>query len=157
MTKTDKDKLFQTISADFKIIARKTGLWKMEYCGEILHDIGVLLENDFLSNIYLIMKGSDGRSIRCNKYDIKYSKFIDSDDRPGENDWDGLGGIQLTVVLSYTSSWRNLQEPTKSNFIRDLKIRWFANFEDLTFPHLKSNFTKKYSSPNLHIQRTDFK
>ncbi len=157
MNKTDKDKLFQSISADFKIIVRKTELWKIEYCEQILHDIELLLSNEYLSKVYLIMKGADGLAIRCNKYDISYSATSSADNRAGNNDWDNLGGKSLTVVLSYTNSWQNLQEPDKSVFKKNLIIPWTNSQENLTFSHLQGNKSKEFVASNACIQRIDYK
>lgn len=157
MNKTDKDKLFQSISADFKIIVRKTELWKLEYCEQILHDIELLLSNEYLSKIYLIMKGADGLAIRCNKYDISYNTSSNTDDRAGSNDWDNLGGKSLTVVLSYTNAWQNFQESDKSIFIKSLIIHWTSSQENLTFSHLQGNKSKVFTAPNSCIQRMDYK
>lgn len=157
MKNTDKNKLFQSLSADFKIIIRKTELWQIEYCEKILHDIGLLMENDFLAKTHLILKDANGKVIRCNLYEINYNQTSNSDDRPGGNDWDNLGGTHLTVVLGYTNSWRELLEPFRSNFINNLKIGWTTSFEDLTFANLSKSQSKKFSSPNNLIQRIDYK
>lgn len=157
MNKIDKDKLFQSVSADFKIIVRKTELWKLEYCEQILHDIELLLSNEYLSKVYLIMKDANGSAIRCNKYDIIYNTSSDGDDRAGSNDWDNLGGKSLTVVLSYTNSWQNLQEPNKFIFKQSLTIPWTSSQEDLTFSHLRGNKSKVFATPNSCIQRMDYK
>ncbi len=157
MNKTDKDKLFQSISADFKIIVRKTELWKLEYCEQILQDIELLLSNEYLYKVHLIMKGADGLAIRCNKYDISYNTSFNTDDRAGNNDWDNLGGKMLTVVLSYTDAWKNLQEPNKSVFKQDLIIPWASSQEDLTFSHLQGNKSKVFTTSNSCIQRIDYK
>ncbi len=157
MKKTEKNKLFQSISADFKIIARKTELWQPPYCEKILHDIGLLLENDCLAKIYLILKGQNGETLRCNLYEINYNQTCNTDDRPGGNDWDNLGGTHLTVVLSYTTLWRNMTEPSKSNFISNLKIGWTTSFENLNFVNLTKSQSKNFSSTSNFIQRIDYK
>jgi hypothetical protein len=157
MNKIDKDKLFQSISADFKIIVRKTELWKMEYCEQILHDIELLLSYDFLSKIHLIMKDNNSLAIRCNRYEINYGLSANTDDRAGNNDWDNIDGTSLTVVLSYTDTWRSFEEPNKSDFKKSLKISWANSQEDLLFLHLRENKSKKFNASNAYIQRTDFK
>lgn len=158
MLKTDKGKLFQAISADFKIIVRKTELWEMEYCEKILHDIEYLLQNDYLSKIHLILKNISGIALRCNKYEVNYNYIITDGDRPGDNDWDDLGGKQLNIVLSYTDKWRNLSIYDKSNIVApSLKFNWTTSYDDLIFAHLVRNDSKKFASSNLFIQRIDYK
>lgn len=157
MTETDKNNLFQAISADFKIINRKTNLWKMDLCEQILHDIEMLLKNEYLSKVHLIMKDFNNKAIRTNKYEINYNIRINQNDRLGNNDWDNLEGNELIVVLSYTDLWRNLQELDKSEFKNKLKIQWTISNENLDFLHLKKHLSKKYSASNSLILRTDYK
>jgi len=113
MNTSDKTTLFKSISADFKIITRKTKLWDLDYCERILHDVEKYLENDYLSCIYLIMKDVNNLPIRVNKYNINYNKSNDTNERPGNNDWDNLGGTKLLIQISYEDNWQNMLDIDK--------------------------------------------
>lgn len=157
MTPTDKTQLLAFITADIKIIARKTELWDMEYCDKVISDLSVLVSSDYLSVIHIILNNDREEVIRANKYVLEANP-VNQRDLPGGNDWDNLGGTKLIVVLSYTEKWHKLDYSSKNLINRqELKIDWYPSSTNLSFPNLKGVNNKKFSSANYSIKRTDFK
>ncbi|MCC5612567.1 hypothetical protein LC612_39210 [Nostoc sp. CHAB 5834] len=157
MTQSDKDKLFECISADFKIVTRRTELWQMDYCENILHDVGELMERDYLSMVQLIMKNQYGLIIRCNQYTIELANTNTTNDKPGNIDWDGIGGTNLNIILTYTKKWHDLSVQQKTELQNILVIPWYASFEDVSLSSLKISSSKNFSSSKSAVKREDFK
>lgn len=156
MTETDIKKLYKSIATDFKIITRKTELWTLEYCEEILYDIKVMLSNGFLDKISLILDKP-----RYSPYKVKQFKIGTTDrvvnERPGGNDWEKGDGDRLHVVLSYTSLWNSKTNEQKALFQQqNLKIDWVSSSVDTNFPSLQQKVTRKYSTGTYGIDRSDF-
>lgn len=156
MTPAETNKLYKNIAADFKIINRKTGLWTMEYCEEILHDIKVMMQNDYLEKISLILDKPINNPIRVKQFVIG-STQRSRNDRPGNNDWEEGDGDRLHVVLSYTQLWKSKSAEEQYAFTRtNLKVPWQPVNYDTDFPTLQNTITKYYSTGNNGVDRKDF-
>jgi hypothetical protein len=156
MTQTETNKLYKSIAADFKIIARKTGLMKLDYCEDILHDIKVMLSNDFLDHISLILDKPTYTPIKVKQFKIS-STTREIDERPGGNDWEEDDGERLHVVLSYSQLWHNTSTEEKAVFQKQyLNIGWVSSSVNTNFPQLQKQLTKKYSTGTKGIDRLDY-
>jgi hypothetical protein len=156
MTDTDIKKLYKSIATDFKIITRKTELWTLDYCEEILYDIKIILSNGFLDKISLILDKP-----KNTPYKVKQFKIGSTDrainERPGGNDWEKGDGVRLHVVLSYTSSWNSKTNDEKVLFQRqNLKNNWVSSSINTNFTELQKMVTRKYSTGTHGIDRLDF-
>jgi hypothetical protein len=157
MTETEINKLYKSIATDFKIITRKTGLWKLEYCEEILYDIKVMLSNGFLDKISLILDNPKYTPCKVKQFKIGATNR-EINERPGGNDWEDGEGERLHVVLSYTSSWKNKTNEEKAQFQKkNLKLNWVSSSIDTDFPGLDKKINRKYSTGTHGIDRIDFK
>lgn len=156
MTQTETKKLYKSIATDFKIITRKTELWALEYCDEILFDINIMLSNGFLEKISLILDKP-----KYNPYKVKQFKIGTTEreinDRPGGNDWEKGDGERLYVVLNYSTLWNSKTNEEKAVFQREnLKMGWMPTSVNTDFPELNSTVTRKYSTGTHGINRLDF-
>lgn len=156
MLPSETNKLYKPIAADFKIITRKTGLWTLEYCEQILHDIKVMLANDFLEKISLILDKPKDNPIKVKQFQIGSSLSTISD-RPGDNDWEEGDGVSLRVILSYTQLWLTKSEEDKLRFQREnFTIGWVPVSLDTNFSSLQNKTTKLYSTGLNSATRIDF-
>lgn len=156
MNPSETNKLFKLIATDFKIIANKTGLWTKENCENHLHDIKIMMENDFLEKISLILDKPFGQPIKAKQYHIGTTSRTRKD-RPGDNDWEEGDGDRLHVVVSYSKIWLAKTEQEQVEFKRkNFKINWGPVNIDVNFPHLQSSLTKMYSTGVNGIDRKDF-
>ena len=82
MTKSEIDKLHRSIATDFKIVTRKTELWLIPYCYEVLHDIKKLMLFQYLDTISLVMNNHANIPMKVKKYSIGNVSRAQND-RPG--------------------------------------------------------------------------
>lgn len=156
MNPSETQKLYKLIAADFKIVANKTGLWTKENCENHLHDIKIMLENDFLEKISLILDKPVGYPIKAKQYHIGTTSRT-RNDRPGNIDWEEGDGDRLHVVVSYSKIWMSKLELEQFTFKKNnFKINWGPVNIDLNFPHLRGDITKMYSTGENGIDRKDF-
>ncbi|MDP8204152.1 MAG: hypothetical protein P9L95_06440 [Candidatus Tenebribacter mawsonii] len=156
MTETDIKKLYKAIAADFKIITRKTELWTLDYCEEILYDIRVMLTNGFLDKISLILDKPKYTPFKVKQFKIGTTDRV-VNERPGGNDWEKGDGDRLHVVLNYSSSWESKTNEDKVLFQRqNLKNNWVSTSINTNFTELQKTVTRKYSTGTHGIDRLDF-
>lgn len=156
MTISETNKLYKPIATDFKIIVRKTGLMKLDYCEKILYDIKVLLSNDFLEKISIILDKPKFTPFKVKQYYIK-STTRNVNDRPGDNDWEEGEGERLHVVLSYSELWNNKSSDERAVFQKqNLNIDWVPASVDTNFPNLQKQTAKQYGTGAIGIDRTDY-
>lgn len=156
MTPSETNKIYKPIATDFKIIARKTGLMKLEYCDEILHDLKLLILNDFIEKISLILDNPKYTPVKVKQYVIGSTNRT-KNDRPGDNDWEENEGERLHVVVSYTTLWHSKSQEEKIDFqTKNLKIGWVPANVDTNFPNLQKHITKQFSTGSNGADRIDF-
>ncbi len=156
MTQSEITKLHKSIATDFKIATRKTELWTIPYCYEILHDIKKLMVFRYADSVSLIMNDHSNTPIKVKKYKIGYTSRT-QDDRPGGVDWEDGEGQALTVVIMYTQDYHNLSQDQKIAFQKDnLKISWGPSYVDINFPHLSQSLAKLYTHSTAGVDRIDF-
>jgi len=156
MTQPEINKLHKSISTDFKIVVRKTELWTLPYCYEILHDVKKLMLFHYVESISLIMNNINNVPIKVKKYHLGSTDRV-QDDRPGNIDWEDGEGSALTVLITHTQAHRDLSPDQKVSFQRDnLKIPWTNSNIDGNFPHLSQTRTKSYTHESSGVDRIDF-
>lgn len=156
MTQSEINKLHKSIATDFKIVARKTELWDILYCHQILHDIKKMMLFRYADTVSLIMNDNNNTPLKVKQYKIGYISRT-QDDRPGGIDWEDGEGQNLFVVVIYTQEYQNLSVDQKNLFQREqLKLSWTATGVDVTFPHLSKILSKMYTHGGSGVDRVDF-
>ena len=156
MTKSEIDKLHKSIATDFKIVTRKTELWELSYCYDVLHDVKKLMTFGYLESVSLALATTGHATLKAKKY-IVGSTTRANNDRPGTIDWEDGEGQILNVILSYTPAYHGLSLDEKTTFQQDnLKAAWFRSSVDVNFPHLSKMASKMYTHETGGIDRIDF-
>ncbi len=160
-TVTDIRKTFESLDADIRTIARRTGKWDMNYVDRVFHDILALAENRYLKSVDIVLTNDDtGAVIRASKFIVNSNGTASSGERAGQNnEWANIPNTSLSVILSYTQEWHNLSEESKRKFQTDnfFKIGWVASSIDNTFPHLTSSQAQLYASKGYELQKNNYK
>ena len=80
-------------------------------------------------------------------------------DRAGSNDWVDIPNTRLSVILSYTKKWHDLNDEQKKKFQNDksFKIGWVSSDIDNNFPHLVKSQGQLYASKGFELQKTSYK
>ena len=155
----DIRKTFEGCEADIRTIARRTGKWTMEYVDKVFHDILLLAENEYLHSVDIVLLNNDTHEvIRASKFIVNSLGSSTASERAGKNnDWTDIPNTKLSVILSYTPKWRNLNTSEKESFSKTLKISWTSSSIDNTFPKLQSSNAQLYASKGYELQKTNYK
>ena len=160
-TVTDIRKTFESLEADIRTIARRTGKWDMSYVDNIFHDILALAENKYLKSVDIVLKNNySGTVIRASKFIVNSNGAASTGERAGQNnEWANIPNTSLSVILSYTQEWLNLPDENKRKFQTDnsFKIGWVTSTIDNTFPHLNSSQAQLYASKGYELQKNNYK
>lgn len=160
-TVTDIRKTFESLEADIRTIARRTGKWDMSYVDRVFHDILALAENRYLKSVDIVLTNDYiGTVIRASKFIVNSNGTASSGERAGQNnEWANIPNTSLSVILSYTQEWHNLSEESKRKFQTDkyFEIGWVASSIDNTFPHLTSSQAQLYASKGYELQKNNYK
>jgi hypothetical protein len=156
MTQTELNKLHKSIATDFKIAARKTDLWTIEYCYEILHDVKKYMVFGYAETISLIMHDANGLPLKAKKYRLGTTDRVHND-RPGGIDWEDGEGHGLSVVIMYSKEYINLPEDRRYSFqTENLKSIWSPSSTNVEFPHLSQELSRMYTHESAGVDRVDF-
>lgn len=160
-TVTDIRKTFESLEADIRTIARRTGKWEMDYVDKVFHDILALAENRYLKSVDIVLKNNHmGTVIRASKFIVNSNGTASSGERAGQNnEWANVPNTSLSVILSYTQEWHNLSEESKRKFQIDnrFEIGWVTSTIDNTFPHLNRSQAQLYASKGYELQKNNYK
>ncbi|MDD5639670.1 MAG: hypothetical protein PHR47_02590 [Candidatus Pacebacteria bacterium] len=157
MTQSEINKLHKSIATDFKIATRRTELWNLSRCYNVLHDIKKLMMFNYLENISLIMTDVNNLPIKVKKYLMASAGQNENNDRPGSIDWEDGEGHDLCAIVSYNQNYLSLSVDEINNFrISNLKETWHPSYMDTGFPHLRGVPSKNYAHENSKINRIDF-
>ncbi len=156
MTQEELNKLYKSIATDFKVVVRKTELWHIDYCYEILHDVKKFMLFNYADTISIIMHDQFSTSLKVKKY--KIGRVLNSqNDRPGGIDWEDGDGHGLSVIIMYTDKYKSLSDLQRQAFSMDnLRSSWYPSGEDVNFPHLSQQIEKRYVHGNSGVDRIDF-
>jgi len=157
-TVVDIRKTFESFDADLRMIARRTGTWTPEYTGNVVHDIIKLAENHYLSRIEIQQLDANGRALQVSIFRVNEQGSAISGPRAGGNDWAPVSGASLTVVLSYTDTWRALSAERQAAFRTNnsFKIGWIAA-TNTSYDHLIRSAERTYALKGYELTREDYK
>jgi hypothetical protein len=158
-TVVDIRKAFEGFDADLRMIARRTEKWASDYVDKIFHDIIKLAEAKYLSTITIVLNDIQGNSLRAAKYTVIENGKSISGARAGGNDWNNIPNTHLSVILSYTYTWKVLSNEQKEDFQKDngFKIDWVPSSTDTNFPHLRKESAQTYASNGYELTKDNFK
>lgn len=156
MTQTELNQLYKSIATDFKIVARKTELWNLDYCYDVLHDVKKFMLFNYADTVSIVLHDTLGNSLKAKKYQIG-ATTRSQNDRPGTVDWEDGEGSGLLVVITHTNYYMELPTYHKDSFFQELRLTtWGPSGIDVHFPHLPQQISKRYTHGSSGIDRTDF-
>lgn len=156
MTQSEINKLHRSIATDFKLVTRKTELWTLQRCYDILHDIKKLMSFQYIETVSIVLQNSSYSPLKAKKY-IIISTSGTQNDRPGNIDWEDDDGQMLDAIITYTESYKALSADERIAFQKDnFRSQWFNTSTDPNFPHLIQAPAKTYAHENSGVSRVDF-
>ncbi|MFT3703081.1 MAG: hypothetical protein QM802_11960 [Agriterribacter sp.] len=158
-TVVDIRKTFEGFEADLRMIAKRTEKWSTEYVDKVFHDIIKLAEAKYLKTVDIVLLNTSNQPIRAAKYTVNDAGTSITGDRAGGNDWQNLSSTELSVILSYTSSWHSLTQQQKENFQQsnDFRIGWTTSHIDNSFPNLSRQTAQTFASNGYELSKTNYK
>jgi Bacterial HORMA domain family 1 len=158
-TVVDIRKTFEGFEADMRMIARRTGKWSSDYVDNIIFDIILLAEKKYLHTVDIALLDSNNKAVRASKFIVNENGKAITAERAGGNDWIEIPNTELTVILSYSSSWKSLSELERENFRRlnSFRINWVSSNIDNSFPYLKKSTGQLYASNGFELQKENYK
>lgn len=151
-TVVDVRKVMDQIHSDLRSIAQMTGYWTQSYADDVMADIIAFAENEYLDEVDIRLIGSDGKNVRVYNYDVLRNVGGLTGARVGGNLWAG-SAKRMSVTLTYSSTWHNLDEAKKAAFKEKRKIGWSPTTDDLSVAHLATSGERIYSSNGYAVQK----
>lgn len=159
-TVTDIRKTFEGFSADFRMIAMRTGKKTTRDVDNLINDIMIWAEAKYLNYVDITLLNSENKPIKAVRFRVDENGKANQSDRAGNNnEWQNLPNTELKVVVSFNSKWRKLSDNEKNTFmtINNFKCSWGNLDFDNSYNHLKKENAQLYSSKGYELLKENFK
>jgi hypothetical protein len=158
-TVVDIRKTFEGFESDMRMIARRTEKWTTGYVDKVFHDIIKLAEAKYLRTVDIVLLNSANQPVRAAKYTVNEAGNSITGDRAGGNDWQNLPSTELSVILSYTQSWKDISENDRHLFqqCNNFKIPWSPSSIDNSFPNLSKHNAQTFASNGYELNKANYK
>ncbi len=159
-TITDIRKTFEGFSADFRMIATRTGKKTISEVDALINDIMIWAETKNLDYVDLALLDKDKKPLKAVRYRIDEKGKANQSDRAGNNnDWLNLPDTELKVAVNFNSKWTNLTEEQRNNFKTDNNFRcgWGRLDFDNTYNHLLKDSGQIYASKGYELKKENYK
>jgi hypothetical protein len=152
----DVRKVVDMFAADLDMIQQRTGYNSQAWVDDVTEDIAVFACNDYLDKVEIVLLDAGGKPVRANRYRPSTNASGWTSDRPGGNNWTAVPGGSLSVLLTYSSTFNQLAETTRSVFKASLNRPWSPSDIDNSFTHLQSASGRRYASNAYGFERSSF-
>lgn len=159
-TVTDIRKTFEGFSADFRMIATRTGKKTISEVDTFINDIMIWAETKNLDYIDITLLSSDKKPLKAVRYRVDEKGKANQSDRAGNNnDWQNLPNTELKIVVNFNSKWTNLSKEQRDNFMTDNNFRcsWGRLDFDNSYNHLTKDDAQLYASKGYELKKENFK
>ena len=158
-TVVDIRKTFEGFSADFRMIATRTGKKSIMEVEEYLHDIMAWAENKYLKYVDITLIDANNKPLKAARYSVDESGKATQSERAGNNDWQNIFNTQLMIIIMNKDSWNNmsLAEQEKFKQLNNFKKSWGPSQIDNSYSHLSRDNAQMYASKGYELQKENFK
>jgi hypothetical protein len=137
-------------------MGQSTGLRTRENTRVVAADVKLIAQEDYLAEVNLYLKDTNGKTIRAAKYEVSTDGASLTASRPGNYLWPRTPGGQLCVHVTHSRTWWNLSETQKATFRRRLGLQWGTLDLDTSFPMLTRYGDRNYVSNGFGLQKSVF-
>lgn len=155
-TVIDIRKTFESFAADLDMIAGRTRKWDTAKVDSLAHDILRLAELSYLSTVDIVLRNTQGHSVRATKYIVNENGSLLSGDRAGTNSWPCLPDTVLTVVVDYSAKWKGLTTSQQEEFMKGQINSWGRSTIDTSYPNLRRETAQQYATNGYELSKTNF-
>lgn len=159
-TVTDIRKTFEGFSADFRMIAMRTGKKTTIEVDSLVNDIMIWAEAKYLNYVDITLLNSENKPIKAVRFRVDENGKANQSDRAGNNnDWQNLPNTELKVVVDFNSKWEALTDNERNNFltVNNFKCGWVRLDFDNSYNHLSKDNAQLYSSKGYELRKENFK
>lgn len=159
-TVTDIRKTFEGFSADFRMIALRTGKKTTTEVDALVNDIMIWAEAKYLNYVDITLLNSENKPIKAVRFRVDENGKANQSDRAGNNnDWQNLPNTELKVVVDFNSKWKALTDNERNTFltVNNFKCGWGRLDFDNSYNHLSKDNAQLYSSKGYELRKENFK
>lgn len=158
-TVVDIRKTFEGFSADFRMIATRTGKMSIAEVENYLHDIMAWAENKYLEYVDITLIDANNKPLKAVRYTVDESGKAIQSDRAGNNDWQNIQNTELYIITKKNNRWTQLTNEQREKFNREnnFKISWGPSYIDNSYNHLSKDRAQLYASKGYELQKENFK
>ncbi len=158
-TVTDIRKTFEGFSADFRMIAARTGKKTITEVENYLNDIMAWAENKHLKHVDITLIDSNKKPVKAVRYSVDENGKAIQSERAGNNDWQNIPNTSLMVIVVNKDSWNKMPADEQEKFkqANGFKVGWGRSEIDSTYKHLSKENAQLYASKGYELKKENFK
>lgn len=159
-TVTDIKKTFEGFSADFRMIATRTGKRTISEVEAFINDIMIWAETKNLDYIDIALLNVELKPLKAVRYRVDENGKANQSDRAGNNnDWQNLPNTNLRVVVNFNAKWNSLTQDQQIKFMTDNNFRcsWGRLDFNNSYNHLTKDDAQLYASRGYELKKENFK
>lgn len=159
-TVTDIKKTFEGFSADFRMIATRTGKRTISEVEALINDIMIWAETKNLDYIDIALLNAELTALKAVRYRVDENGKANQSDRAGNNnDWQNLPNTNLRVVVNFNTKWKSLTQDQQTRFMTDNNFRcsWGRLDFNNSYNHLTKDDAQLYASKGYELKKENFK
>ena len=155
-TIADIGKVIDCFAADLDMNAQSTGLLTRDLVKRYAADVKAMAQKGYLLEANVVLRDAAAKVIRAAKYEVCTDASNLTPHRPGNNLWPNTPGGELTVIVRYSETWRNLTDSQRAAFCQTLRTPWSSSSTDLSFPSLSRSPDRNYASNGWGVTKSVF-
>lgn len=158
-TVVDIRKTFEGFSADFRMIATRTGKKSISEVENYLHDVMAWAENKHLEFVDITLIDANDKPLKAARYSVDENGRAIQSDRAGNNDWQNIPNTQLVIIVRNKSSWNNMTAVQQETFkqTNNFKLSWSPTSINTSYNHLSKEPAQLYASKGYELKKDNFK
>ncbi|MBL0048152.1 MAG: hypothetical protein IPP32_08690 [Bacteroidetes bacterium] len=158
-TIVDIRKTFEGFSADFRMIATRTGKKSIGEVENYLNDIMAWAENKYLKYVDITLIDANSKPLKAARYSVDENGKAIQSERAGNNDWQNIANTKLMIIASMKDSWLKMPEEGRAKFKleNNFKISWGRSQIDNSYSHLSKEAAQLYASKGYELKKENFK
>jgi len=152
----DIRRVHASFGADYRIAAESTELHSAGFVDATIGEIGVLAEEQYLSEIHLRLLSSGGSIREAAVYKVSTNASSWTSERPGDMYWKANQGDRLVITIFYSAKWKALSQAQKDAFIAKYLASWGTSDFDGNYGAVAGSTDRHYSSRAYGMDRTRY-
>lgn len=157
-TVVDIRKTFEGFSADFRMIATRTGKKTISEVENYLHDVMAWAENKHLKFVDITLIDSNDKPLKATRYSVDENGRAIQSERAGNNDWQNIINTRLMIIVMNKDSWNSMSVDQQTSFklANNFKFSWGSTSINTSYNHLSKEPAQLYASKGYELKKENF-